>query len=148
MEPAQSHGVVFDRSGNIYGTANGGRNACGGGFPCGVVFRLAPTLNGHWKETVIYDFTNEADGWLPSSGVIFDKAGNLYGTTGVGGIGGCPDGCGVVYRLALGADGKWQYTALHKFNGSDGAEPGGGLILDGKRNLYGTAYNVVFEITP
>ena len=141
------HGVVFDKSGDLYGTAGGGRNACDG-FPCGLAFRLTPTRNGRWRETVIYDFTNEADGWLPSSGLVLDKAGNLYGTTGVGGIGGCANGCGVVYKLALRADGKWEYTVLHKFTGSDGGEPGGGLILDGNGNLYGTAYSVVFKITP
>ncbi len=141
------YGVVFDSSGNLYGTANGGRNACGG-FPCGVVFKLTRTQNGRWKEAVIYNFTNEADGWLPSSGVVLDKAGNLSGTTGVGGVGGCSNGCGVVYRLAPSANGKWQYTVLHRFAGSDGREPGGELILDSKGSLYGTAYNVVYEITP
>jgi uncharacterized repeat protein (TIGR03803 family) len=142
-----SHGVVFDASANLYGTAGGGKDACSG-FLCGVVFSLTQTQNGRWKETVIHNFSNEADGWLPSSGVVLDKAGNLYGTTGVGGIGDCPDGCGVVYRLAPAANGKWQYTVLHRFTGSDGGEPGGGLIFDKKGNLYGTAYNVVYEITP
>lgn len=141
------HSLIFDVSGNLYGTAGGGRNACGG-FPCGVVFRLTPTSNGRRKETVLYRFTDEADGWLPSSGLVLDKAGNLYGTTGVGGIGGCANGCGVVYRLAPGANGKWQYTVVHRFKGADGGEPGGGVILDGAGNLYGTAYSVVFEITP
>jgi hypothetical protein len=54
----------------------------------------------------------------------------------------------VAYKLAPEADGKWTYTVLHKFDGSDGAQPLGGLIFDAKGNLYGTAYNVLYEITP
>jgi hypothetical protein len=80
--------------------------------------------------------------------VVLDKAGNLYGATVTGGIGQCFAGCGVVYELAPGAGGKWTFRVLHRFSGSDGAQPLGGLILDGKGNLYGTAYDVVFEITP
>jgi uncharacterized repeat protein (TIGR03803 family) len=79
-----------------------------------------------------------------------DQAGNLYGTTISGGT--C---CGVVYKLAPGAKGKWTYKVLHTFTGSDGAQPDANLILDDKGNLYGTtplrgAYGVgvVFELTP
>jgi uncharacterized repeat protein (TIGR03803 family) len=108
-----------------------------------------PTEQGSWKETVIYGFTNPSNGFEPSSGVVFDKQGNLYGTTAVGGIGtSCPVGCGVVYKLTPGAGGTWKYTVLHKFNGNDGFGPNGGLVLDGKGNLYGTAFTVVYEITP
>jgi uncharacterized repeat protein (TIGR03803 family) len=80
-----------------------------------------------------------------------DKTGNLYGTTIYGGSG-C--GCGVVYRLAPNTKGKWTYTVLHTFVGSDGAQPDANLIVDDKGNLYGTtatggAYGgVVFELTP
>jgi hypothetical protein len=140
-----AHGVVFN-SRNLYGTAGGGRNVCGGGFPCGVVFSLTPTRSGRWKETVIYDFTNQEDGWSPSSGVVFDKAGNLYGTTSAGGIGPCFDGCGVVYKLTPLANGKWKYAILHKFNSQAESPADGGLIFDKNSNLYGTAYSVVFEI--
>ena len=77
--------------------------------------------------------------------LAFRCAGNLYGTTALGGIGQCYDGCGVAYKLALRTDGKWKYTVLHKFVG---APSGGGLVLDSKGNLYGTAFSVVYEITP
>jgi uncharacterized repeat protein (TIGR03803 family) len=84
--------------------------------------------------------------------VVIDKAGNLYGTTVEGGSG-C--GCGVVYKLARRKQGKWTYTVLHTFEGSDGAQPDANLILDGKGNLYGTTATggahgggVVFEIIP
>jgi hypothetical protein len=60
----------------------------------------------------------------------------------------CSGGCGVVYQLTPTDTGKWKYTVLHKFTGQDGFYPGGGVILDRKGNLYGTAYNVIYEITP
>jgi hypothetical protein len=70
--------------------------------------------------------------------------------------GGDPNcGCGVVYRLAPGKNGKWTYAVLHTFIGSDGAQPDANLILDNKGNLYGTTatggvggYGVAFELTP
>ena len=54
----------------------------------------------------------------------------------------------MVYQLTPTDTGKWKYTVLHKFTGQDGFYPGGGVILDRKGNLYGTAYNVIYEITP
>jgi uncharacterized repeat protein (TIGR03803 family) len=84
---------------------------------------------------------------------VFDKYGNLYGTTLYGGDPNC--GCGVVYKLSPGSNGKWTYTVLHRFTGTDGAQPGANLILDNKGNLYGTTvtggaggYGVAFELTP
>ena len=84
--------------------------------------------------------------------MVLDEVGNLYGTTVYGGSG-CD--CGVVYKLAPGKKGKWTYTVLHTFVGSDGAQPDANLILDDKGNLYGTTatggpggYGVVFELTP
>jgi uncharacterized repeat protein (TIGR03803 family) len=141
-------GVVFDASGNLYGTTGqGGGNQCSE-TTCGTIFKLARIKGGKWKHTVLYAFPTPEDGSFPTGGVVVDKAGNLYGATVAGGIGGCSGGCGVAYKLAPVADGKWKYTVLHKFDGSDGGQPLGGLIFDGKGNLYGTAYNVVFEITP
>jgi uncharacterized repeat protein (TIGR03803 family) len=81
-----------------------------------------------------------------------DKAGNLYGTTTAGGTS-C--GCGLIYKLTPGSNGKWTYTVLHRFTGFDGAGPNANLIMDSKGNLYGTTttggaggYGVAFEITP
>jgi uncharacterized repeat protein (TIGR03803 family) len=147
--------VIFDSSGNLYGTTSAGgiwNSACAGG--CGIVFKLSPRPSGQWKEGILYKFSQATDGANPTSRVVFDKAGNIYGTAG-GGIGSCGGGCGVVYKLAPQANGKWKYSVLHKFNFSDGGYPGGGLIFDEKGNLYGTASiggpggaGVVFEITP
>jgi uncharacterized repeat protein (TIGR03803 family) len=144
------YGLVFDGSGNFYGTTpGGGANNCGGAG-CGAVFELTPDGNGGWKEKVLYSFKPGESGFDADSPVIFDGSGNVYGTTALGGIPrGCGgDGCGVVYKLTPGTGGNWKYTVMHKFDGADGANPGGGLILDSKGHLYGTAYSTVFEITP
>jgi uncharacterized repeat protein (TIGR03803 family) len=86
-------GVIRDPAGNLYGTtSNGGDlNVCVGSG-CGVVYRVDTS----GKETALYTFTGAADGSLPQSGVIGDAAGDLYGTTYMGGTG----GAGVVYKLS------------------------------------------------
>ena len=139
--------LVLDAAGNVYGTADGGNTGHG------VIFRMSRGSDGRWKETVLYNIPNATDGDHPSAGVVMDKAGNLYGTTIAGGDPLC--GCGVVYELAPGANGKWVYTVLHTFVGSDGAQPDANLILDDKGNLYGTTATggpggagVAFELTP
>lgn len=87
-------------------------------------------------------------GFYPSSGLVFDKAGNLYGTTEQGGDGPCYQGCGVVYELSPSSIGKWKYKVLHKFITNSATLPPGNLVLDEKGNIYGTAYGAVYEITP
>jgi len=135
--------LVLDDSGSFYGTTVGG-----GASGNGVVFKLVRQTDGSWKETLLYQFPLVAKGKFPSSGVVFDRFGNLYGTTGTGGIGNCPDGCGVVYKLTPSANGSWLYSVLHRFDAADGSLPAGGLAIDKKGHLYGTAYSVAFEITP
>lgn len=141
-------GALFmDASGDLYGTTAGG-GCCGG-----VTFQLARSEDGHWKETILYEFPGGEDGEEPGAGVVMDAARNLYGTTIYGGDPDCD--CGVVYKLAPGAKGKWVYTALHAFTGFDGAQPDANLIVDPRGNLYGTAATggkygggIVFEIMP
>jgi uncharacterized repeat protein (TIGR03803 family) len=90
--------------------------------------------------TVLYDF-NPPTGYFPVGDLIFDSAGNLYGTTAWGGLisQNCEFDCGVVFELSP-SGGGWTYTVLYYFTGgSDGGEPGGRLTLDAKGNLYGTA---------
>jgi uncharacterized repeat protein (TIGR03803 family) len=95
-------------------------------------------------ESVLYSFTGGDDGYSPASSLIFDAAGNLYGTTTFGGppntryCGG--NGCGVVFQLSPNGTGGWTYSVIYAFTGAgDGAEPYAGLTLDALGNLYGTA---------
>jgi uncharacterized repeat protein (TIGR03803 family) len=143
-------GVIFDRAGNLYTAASDGG---GNGSDYGSVYKLTRGYGGKWTGTVLHRFQNLVDGAGPVSTPVMDSAGNLYGTA-EGGNYSCNGGCGVVYKLTPRAKGPWQYTILHKFNGSDGVYPDGGVILDGKGHLYGTTieggahgYGVVYEIT-
>ena len=147
-------GLIFDQSGNLYGTTQeGGGVACR--FGCGVVFQLTPQSNGSWTESVLHSFTGGSDGGDPLAGLIFNAKGNLYGTTAYGGHTGKFCNCGVVFELTPNG-GNWNETVLNKFKGrGQGALPAAGVTFDAAGNLYGTtvvagAYNsgVVFELTP
>jgi uncharacterized repeat protein (TIGR03803 family) len=157
-------GLIFDAAGNLYGTtAGGGTSSRCGGNGCGTVFELTPGSDGKWTEKVLVSFGIDRNGSNPYAGVIFDAAGNLYGTTVGGGTpgSGCGgDGCGTVFELTPGSDGKWSETVLHYFVGSDGAHPWASLIFDPQGNLYGTTESgggplcrrhgcgTVFRLTP
>jgi uncharacterized repeat protein (TIGR03803 family) len=142
-------GLTLDQKGNVYGTASQG-----GSLGNGAVFELTRGADGRWKETILYDFPDAFhNGGGADAGVIFDQAGNLYGTTPGGGDPNCQ--CGVVFKMTPGANGKWTYSVLHRFTGADGFDPEAGLTLDSKGNIYGTTVaggangsGVVFEITP
>jgi uncharacterized repeat protein (TIGR03803 family) len=92
------------------------------------------------------------DGRQPFTPLVFDKAGNLYGTTSEGGL----SNKGTAFELTKKPDGVWARKTLHEFRGvSDGAYPGGPLVLDADGNLYGTTYSggingngTVFELSP
>jgi uncharacterized repeat protein (TIGR03803 family) len=134
--------LVMDAAGNLYGTTG-----MGGSSGEGTVFELTP-IGGGWTETVLHSFAG-ADGIDPLSGVIFDAAGNLYGTA--ESYNGTGDG-GTVYQLSPSAQG-WKLTVLHTFDGSVG-DPVGGLLIDGSGNLYGTtfdfsgSYGWLYELSP
>jgi uncharacterized repeat protein (TIGR03803 family) len=92
------------------------------------------------KFQVIYTF-HGPDGQYFPAGVIFDAAGNLYGTTSTGGSEfTCdpPFGCGTVFKLTPGSNSTWTETLLRSFNIDDGYSPWAGLVFDGADNLYGT----------
>jgi uncharacterized repeat protein (TIGR03803 family) len=133
-------GLTLDAAGNLYGTTSaGGPGGVFGGF----VFELIPGKNGKWTETLLYTFcsiSNCTDGAFPLAGLIFDSAGNLYGTTAVGGDSSCGvRGCGTVFRLAPGGNGHWTENVLHSFHGgTDGAGPYDAVIFDAAASLYGT----------
>ena len=124
--------LIFDQAGNLYGTTSqGGANGYG------TVFKLSPGANGTWTETVLHSF-NRTDGANPEGALIFDRAGNLYGTTSQGGA---SYGNGTVFELSPGANGSWTETVLFSLDGSlHGSQPFGSLIFDAQGNLYGTAW--------
>jgi hypothetical protein len=101
---------------------------------------LTANASAEWKEKVLYSFQGGSDGLTPAGGVVFDKAGNLYGVTNEGGSTCPPPGCGTVFKLAPPTQkgGHWTETILYGFNGNDGSIPVGGAIIDGNGNLYGT----------
>jgi uncharacterized repeat protein (TIGR03803 family) len=123
--------LIIDATGNLYGTT-----IAGGAGNVGSVFEMTPKAGGGWTEKVLYSFNDDAD--PPYAGVIFDAAGNLYGTTLYGGGGTCPVSCGTVFELIPKAGGAWTKKVLHAFNGKDGSEPYAGVTIDGSGNLYGT----------
>jgi hypothetical protein len=103
-----------------------------------VVFELMPNGNGTWTESVLHRFKGGKDGGFPYAGLIFDQAGNLYGTTEVGGNRVCLDSCGVVFELTRQEDGSWAESVPYSFSDRDGRYPLAGLISDTAGNLYGT----------
>src|ERR1017187_3297435 len=122
-------GLIFDAAGNLYGTTSDG-----GTSNSGTLFELTPAAGGTWTEKVLHSFSGGADGTHPYAGLIFDAAGNLYGTTDLGGA----YGYGTVFELTPGAGGTWTEKVLHNFNnGTDGQISYGGLIFDAAGNLYG-----------
>jgi len=103
-----------------------------------VICSLVSTASAEWKEKMLYSFQGGPyghDGDEPAGGVVFDKAGNVYGASWYGGS----SGCGTAYRLAPPPQKitRWAETLLHVFNGPDGCYPSGGLIADGAGNFYG-----------
>jgi uncharacterized repeat protein (TIGR03803 family) len=137
--------VIFDATGNLYGTTPDGPGfACNEGG-CGTVYRLTPNSDGSWIETMIYNFAGGPDGVEPVAGLIFDGDGNLYGTTQYGGdLESCYKGCGTVFQLTPRSKGNWIEKVIHRFGQpthgqNDGLQPLSGLFLDQAGNLYGTA---------
>lgn len=134
--------LMFDRAGNIYGTTT-----FGGAHGKGTVFELTQS-QGTWTESILYSFSAGADGGYPGGGVIFDSAGNLYGSTQGGG-----QGFGIVYKLTPSGSG-WIETVLYTFTGQDdGREPMGELLFDQAGNLYGGTYGAdgtgtAFQLSP
>jgi uncharacterized repeat protein (TIGR03803 family) len=128
-------GLIADSEGNFYGTTE-----FGGQSNQGTVFKVSPSSGGGWTETVLYEFgASASDGAQPHGGLLFDSAGNLYGTTNFGGSANCaPKGCGTVFKLAPGS-GTWSESVLYAFTGGiNGQDPNARLALDSQGNLYGT----------
>jgi len=145
-------GVTPDSHGNLFGTTYSG--SLDG---TGAVFELTPNRGGAgWREGVLHSFRGSdhggPDGGNPSAAVIFDSAGNMYGTTYYGGT----NADGTVFKMTPNGNGTWTETVLYSFQGgTDGANPNGGLSMDREGNLYGETLGggsknagVVFKLTP
>lgn len=150
-------GLVQDANGNLYGATQAGGGYGGGGNGCGTVFKVTPS----GVETILYRFACGTDGFWPTSDLIMDAQGNLYGTTSEGGLPGCQNsGCGTVFEVTQAG----TETILYRFTGGeDGAMPAAGLVRDAQGNFYGTTEygglpncsfgtsvgcGVVFKLTP
>jgi uncharacterized repeat protein (TIGR03803 family) len=115
-------GLIRDAEGNLYGAT-----FAGGSANLGAVFKVDKT----GKETVLYSFTGKPDGEHPTSSLLRDDAGNLYGANYEGGA----NGFGAIFKV----DKNGKETLLYSFGpGTDGEYPGSGLIQDAAGNLYGT----------
>lgn len=133
-----SAGLVLDQSGNLYGTT-----VLGGIYGEGAAFELSPSAGEMYTETLLHSFgAGASDGEHPNAPLIIDAAGNLFGTTSIGGSTTCSLetlSCGTVFELSPGANG-WTETVIHYFeaNGTDGFFPLSPLMMDKEGNLYGT----------
>ena len=118
--------LIADTAGNLYGTTtNGGTSSDG------TVFEVSAT--GHALSTLA-TFTGTANGANPYAGLVMDSTGDLFGTTYNGGAG----SDGTVFEVAATTH---KLTTLATFNGTNGANPSGGLTLDANGDLFGTTYN-------
>jgi uncharacterized repeat protein (TIGR03803 family) len=131
-------GLIFDPSGNLYGTTSNIATA----------FELTPS-GGTWIYSLLYAFGYFDLQCGPRANLAMDGAGNLYGTTT------CTVPNGTVFKLTPSNDGTWTYTLLHGFTGPDGEYPQCNVVIDANGNLYGTTVaggfdgvGVVWEITP
>lgn len=118
--------VTIDPAGDLYVTTT-----MGGAGGLGTVIELTPAGLG-WNESVLQNFYNDQNGYYPSTGLVMDPQGNLYGTTVLGGA----NGGGTVFELSQ-SGGHWNFSVVYSFTGGSGAN-GGALSLDTAGDLYGT----------
>lgn len=148
---AEPSHLTLDAAGNLYGVLSSG-----GLYGGGAVFELSPTSSGPWTFTTLYSFPINSNfeypnGELPTGGVIFDSAGNMYGTTAYGGT--FAGGLGTVYEMSPNGSGGWNQTVLYSMEYT-ATHPNGPLTFDAAGNLYGTSAGgdgengVVFKLTP
>jgi uncharacterized repeat protein (TIGR03803 family) len=120
----------MDAAGNLYGTTY-----YDGANDLGSVYKLTNS-GGAWSETVLYSFKGGKDGNSSISNLVFDAAGNLYGTTSEGGDPRCT--CGTIFKLTPGTGGTWTESTAYRFHGPpDGAFVYNGLVKDASGNFYG-----------
>lgn len=123
--------LIADSAGNLYGVT-----VFGGNQNQGIAYELSKTASGSWDLTVLWAFGNPGDAANPFAGLTWDKSGNLFGTTSVGGS----YGTGTVFELSPSSGGGWTEQVLYSFGGyaSDGTYPVASVIFDAAGNLYST----------
>ena len=143
-------GLVQGTDGNFYGTTyEGGLVNVNGGFGFGTIFRISPA--GDFQS--LYTFRGGSDGAFPSAALVQGSDGSFYGTAYYGGDlslnGG--NGLGTIFQITPGG----QFTTLHTFKGSDGANPAGPLTQGSDGNFYGTTslggkqgLGTIFKLAP
>jgi len=137
--------LLFDGSGNIYGTTY-----YGGANGIGAVYKLSPRSIGEWNERVLYSFQEGSDGNSPIGNLVSDTAGNLYGTTSEGSL-----GSGTIFKLTP-IRRQWVETVVHSFQGPpDGAFAYNGMVVDRFGNFYGATVHggdnddgSIYQFTP
>ncbi len=145
-------GALYDGKSPLFGQA-----LTGGATNNGIAFALKRGHRSQWKEEILYNFCSQAncsDGSGPWAPMIVDSAGNLYGTTTLGGSA----SYGAVFELSPHGRTYSQsviYSFCSQSNCADGGVPYGGLVMDGSGNLYGNntgfgadGYGVVFRLAP
>lgn len=152
--------IVFGPDGRLYGTTFLGGTLAN----AGTVFTLTPPPTAcrtpcSWIKTTIWSFEQfeDDDGRAPGYGdLVFDSAGNIYGTTEEGGTSQevCGPGCGTVYMLSR-SQGSWNETLIYQFGDGPGFHPYAGVTFDSNGNLYGTTlyggqvnWGVAYKLAP
>ncbi len=143
--------AVFGPDDHLYGTTfSGGSQRDGSIFELTPQMSICKTANCFWAQKLLYQFSGSPDGQYPGSGaLVWDQAGNIYGTTYNGGSA----NLGTVYEMTKSGN-NWTEAPIYSFTGPDGEWPYGGVILDGNGNLFGTTtagglygFGTVFELT-
>jgi hypothetical protein len=145
-------GLLMDASGNLYGVTE-----TGGTLGGGTVYELTPGSGGIWSKTELYSFTfGTGDVSFPTSNLVSDAKGNLYGLSPEGGA----NGVGGVFELSPGSNGTWTEKVIYSFGGgTDVVAFLSYLTIDAEGNLYGylegiistsgtTSYGSIFELQP
>jgi hypothetical protein len=145
-------GLVADNAGNLYGTTNNGGGSSSCQLGCGIVFELSPPAEpgGTWTETILHAFQGGNDGANPEAPLIFDAAGNLWGTTSWGGDGNCSvigqSGCGTIFELTASGT-TWNYQTIYSFQGVPSGQGAGdaawpmGIAFDKNGTLFGFGFS-------
>lgn len=135
--------LIFDAKGNLFGATGPDYS---GYF--GAIYELTPGAGGVWTEKILYRFTQDAS--YPGLQLAFDSKGNLYGTAIDGNLN------GIVFQLSPQSDGAWKESVLCTFEDNNVTDsPWGGVVLDGKGNIYGTTQRggnfdrgTVYKVSP